>query len=132
MYSKTELQNLTKEQLIEIVLISQKLNNTNSIDRSFKLSSYIDNGHQKTKKCSLNIKIKGNVLKIETIFLTPSGYCDNGNIDYFEKILNKTQLNFLEKHTIEEFMVKFFNFQSVMKFNSVSHYLTTKGFPFTK
>lgn len=130
MFTKSTLLKLTKQELIEIILNLNSQSQTPE-ERQITLSSVFENGAQKWKRWSLNVKIKGNLLNIYTTFLTPSGMGDNGMRDNYEKILTKSQLNYLGEHTTEEFMVKYFSFKKII---SRPEMMTLKAefLPYTK
>lgn len=106
MYSKEMLNKLKKSELIDLLLSL----NPQIPSRSDTLFSNLDNGVQKWKRFSINININANILKVNTIYLTPSGYGDNGLRDNFEIILNDDHLLFLSKNTIKDFMIKYLKF----------------------
>lgn len=106
MYSKEMLNKLKKSELIDLLLSV----NPPIQSRSDTLFSNLDNGVQKWKRFMIKINVNENILKVNTVYLTPSGWGDNGLRDNFEMILNEEHLLFLSKNTIKDFMIKYLKF----------------------
>lgn len=117
-FTKESLNKLKKAELIDLVLVLSKKSLS---PRQQNLESFLDNGHIKWKRFLVKVSINNNILTINTIYLTPSGYGDNGQRDNVEKILNQNQLEYLENHTIKDFMIKYFNFKENVKINQLPY-----------
>lgn len=97
--SKKTLENMNKEDLINIILDIQNNNNIEEFkDIKLFFKKNFNSNYENTKEYGYTVVIRSNILYVSWKKYVPSGYSDNGIGGNFEITLTKQQINKINKN----------------------------------